>query len=243
MDESERKATLREAKILEVLNHPNIVGFKEVYKTKKGVLCIVMEYCDGGDLNTKIKEKNEKIRKTGNPEYFSEEQVLTWFTMICLSVKHVHDRKIIHRDLKTENIFMTKSGVCKLGDFGVSSVLKQTKDKAMTLAGTPYYVAPELYKDEPYSFEADIWSLGIILYELCDLDYPFHSEDGSQMMLAREVVKGKFKDIPDCYSDELRVLLKHLLNVDGKKRPNINQICAFPLIKEKIVQVLSMDSI
>ena len=104
-------------------------------------------------------------------------------------------------------------------------------------------MAPELYNEQPYSFEADIWSLGIILYELCALDYPFHSSDGSQMMLAKEVVKGNYKDIPDVYSEELRVLLKHLLNIDGSKRPNINQICAFPLIKDKIVEVMSMASI
>lgn len=101
MSEEERKETLREAKILEVLNHPNIVRFREVYKTKKGKLCIVMDYADGGDLQSKIKEKHAQKQKTGVLEYFNEDQVLNWFTQICLALKHVHDRKILHRDLKS----------------------------------------------------------------------------------------------------------------------------------------------
>ena len=102
MSEEERKETLREAKILEVLNHPNIVRFKEVYKTKKGKLCIVMDFADGGDLQGKIKEKyKQKEKQGGQLEYWSEDHVLNWFTQICLALKHVHDRKILHRDLKS----------------------------------------------------------------------------------------------------------------------------------------------
>ena len=122
LNEQQRKDTLKEAKILEVLSrHPNIVTFKEVYKTKQGRLCIVMEYIDGGDLNQKSAEKATER------EIFSEDQVLNWFTQVCLALKHCHDRKIIHRDLKTRNIFITKKGICKLGDFGVARVLSNTQ--------------------------------------------------------------------------------------------------------------------
>jgi len=102
MSEEERRETLREAKILEVLQHPNIVRFKEVYKTKKGKLCIVMDYADGGDLQGRIKQKYKDQQQTkGKLEYWSEDHVLNWFTQICLALKHVHDRKILHRDLKS----------------------------------------------------------------------------------------------------------------------------------------------
>lgn len=102
MDENERKETLREAKILEVLQHPNIVRFREVYKTKKGKLCIVMDYADGGDLQGRIKEKYKTREQNGGTlQYWDENHVLNWFTQICLALKHVHDRKILHRDLKS----------------------------------------------------------------------------------------------------------------------------------------------
>ena len=92
MSEAEKLDTLKEGKILEALNHPNIIKFKEVYKTKKGKLCIVMDYADGGDLTKMIQQQR------GNN--FSEGKILDWFTQICLGMKHVHDRKILHRDIK-----------------------------------------------------------------------------------------------------------------------------------------------
>lgn len=92
MSERERQDTLKEAKILEKLNHPNIVRFREVYKTKKGLMCIVMDYADGGDLAKRITQQRGR--------YFAESQIIDWFTQICLGLKHVHDRKILHRDIK-----------------------------------------------------------------------------------------------------------------------------------------------
>ena len=105
---------MKDAKILELLNNPNIVRFKEVYRTVKQKLNIVMEYAEDGDLAQHIKEAKQK------GEHFEEEQILRWFVQICLGVKHIHERKIIHRDLKAPNIFLTNDGVVKIGDFGVA---------------------------------------------------------------------------------------------------------------------------
>lgn len=121
-------------------------------------LKIIMEYADGGDLATKMKEYKEQGKM------FTESQILSWFTQVCLAIKHCHDRKIIHRDIKGQNVFMMKNGMAKLGDFGISTILTKTLEKANTIVGTPYYLSPEIIESKPYSFASDIWSLGVLLY-------------------------------------------------------------------------------
>ncbi|CAD8124299.1 unnamed protein product [Paramecium sonneborni] len=229
MTPQEKDETLREAKIIEFLSHPNIVKFREVYKTKKGRLCIVMEYADGGDLSQKIKEAKGKC--------LSENQILDWFTQICLAIKHVHDRKIIHRDLKGQNIFLTKEGQVKLGDFGIARILKKTVEKAKTMVGTPYYISPEIIEGKPYTFMTDIWSLGVILYELCALQPPFNAE--SLHFLALNIVKGQYKPIPAHYSKELKQLVQCLLQVDQRRRPTIQEILKMPVITNRIKSFLT----
>ncbi|CAD8206242.1 unnamed protein product [Paramecium pentaurelia] len=229
MTNQEKDETLREAKILEFLSHPNIVKFREVYKTKKGRLCIVMEYADGGDLSQKIKEAKGK--------YLPEAQILDWFTQICLAIKHVHDRKIIHRDLKGQNIFLNKEGQVKLGDFGIARILKITLEKAKTMVGTPYYISPEIIEGKPYSVMTDIWSLGVILYELCALQPPFNGD--SLHVLAINIVKGQYKPIPANYSKDLKQLVQQMLQVDYRRRPTIQEILKMPVITNRIKSFLS----
>ena len=108
----------------------------------------------------------------------------------------------------------------KLGDFGVSSILQHTAARTQSVKGTPYYLAPELLQDQPYSFEADIWSLGVVLYEMCCLAYPFVGN--SLNCLAKEIVNGTYADLPDHLSKDMSFLLKALLKKNGKERPSIN---------------------
>lgn len=132
MSAKEAKQTQQEATLLARLNHPNIVSFWESFNSP-GSLYIVMEYADGGDLDKFIKKRNGRL--------MSESEVLQLFVQISLGLKHVHDRKILHRDLKPQNVFLTSGGLVKLGDFGVSRVLKHTMELASTQIGTPYYVS------------------------------------------------------------------------------------------------------
>ena len=160
-----------EARILQVLNHPNITQFKDVFKDVKMNLNIVMEYCDGLELADKIAEK----RVSGEP--FTENEILNYFTQLCLGLKHCHDRKIVHRDIKPQNIFLTRKGICKLGDFGISKALAATMSKLHTHIGTPSYLSPEIYKKSGYNMKTDIWSLGCLLYEMAALRSPWSAKN------------------------------------------------------------------
>ena len=120
MNQNDSDKAFKEALILSELSHPNIIKFKEVYRTVNNKLKIIMEYADGGDLASLM-----KTYKTQG-KMFTESQILAWFTQVCLAIKHCHDRKIIHRDIKGQNVFMMKNGMAKLGDFGISTILTKT---------------------------------------------------------------------------------------------------------------------
>jgi len=88
---------------------------------------------------------------------------------MAMAINYIHKKKILHRDIKCQNIFLTSNGTLKLGDFGISKVLQNTLERAATVVGTPYYMSPEMYENRPYTHKSDIWALGCILYELCTL--------------------------------------------------------------------------
>eukprot|EP00347_Sterkiella_histriomuscorum_P002482 403367980 len=231
ISEEEKLKQLREAKILEILNHPNIIRFKEVYKTKAGKLHIVMDYADGGDLLQRIDQQKKK------GVLFKENHILDWFTQMCLAIKHVHDRKILHRDLKGQNIFLTSDNQIKLGDFGIARVLQETLDVAKSMVGTPYYLSPEIIESKPYSFKSDIWALGVLLYEMCALKPPFMSQ--GIHLLAIKIVKGEYQPLPDQFSRELCSLVDSMLKQDPAQRPDIHQILKHPQLKSRIRKFLN----
>lgn len=230
MSEEEKKEAIQEAKILEQLNHPNIIKFKEVFVEKKTKLNIVMDYADGGDLQQKIKSMKHN-------KHFPESQILDWFTQTCLAIKHIHDRKILHRDVKSQNIFLTKNGLVKMGDFGIAKCLDLTIDKVKTIVGTPYYLSPELLSNKPYSFKNDIWALGVLLYEMSALRMPF--EAPNLPLLSLKILKCQYTPVPDKYSKELRMLISVCLNVDPNRRPSVKDILNLPIIQGRINRFLS----
>ena len=229
MSPEEKEETIREALILKNLSHPNMIHFRDAYTTKKQKLCIVMDFADGGDLQSKIKERNGR--------HFPEDQVIDWFVQLCLAMKHVHDRKILHRDLKSQNIFLTRTGRVKLGDFGIAKVLSGTADNAKTVVGTPYYLSPEIIENRPYNFKSDIWSLGVLLYELCNLKPPFDAS--SLHFLALKIVRGVYPPLSKEYSQPLRTLIGRMLKIDPQARPTIHEILREPIIRNRIKNFLS----
>ncbi|XP_004844182.1 serine/threonine-protein kinase Nek3 isoform X6 [Heterocephalus glaber] len=177
---SDTQNSRKEAVLLAKMKHPNIVAFKESFEAE-GHLYIVMEYCGGGDLMQKIKQQKGKL--------FPEDMILNWFTQMCLGVNHIHKKYVLHRDIKTKNVFLTQSGKVKLGDFGSARLLSNPMAFACTYVGTPYYVPPEIWENLPYNNKSDIWSLGCILYELCTLKHPIITEYGEQVLDETETRK------------------------------------------------------
>lgn len=112
-----------------------------------------------------------------------------------MGIRTCHDAQILHRDIKSHNIFLTKSGQVKLGDFGVSKILQHSKSAAMTTVGTPYYLCPEIINGQTYRYQSDIWSLGILLYELTTLNYPFKGQN--KFDLFKKINKGRYNPLPN----------------------------------------------
>ena len=130
MPDKEVKRTLQESELLGRLRHPNIVALYESFVDRAArKLAIVMEYANGGDLEGYLKARRGRS--------LSEEGALDIFVQMCLAIKHIHDRKILHRDLKSQNVFLTSAGIVKVGDFGIARVLKSTRELAATRIGTP----------------------------------------------------------------------------------------------------------
>jgi NIMA (never in mitosis gene a)-related kinase len=228
LNEEQKKEALQEAKILRKLDHPNIIRLKEVFIAKKPreTLNIITEYADGEDLSKKIKHNLKMNQK------FPEDKILDWFTQICLAVYYIQKNKILHRDIKPQNVFLTKSSMVKLGDFGISKNLNTTWEKAVTFIGTPYYISPEIVQNQPYSFKSDIWSLGVLLYELIALKYPFDASSLPKLMI--KIMKGQYMKIKDKnFSTELKNLVYMILNVNPDKRPGIKDILDMPIMKNR----------
>lgn len=151
---------------------------------------------------------------------------------MCLAIKHVHDRKIIHRDIKAQNIFLTQGGGVRLGDFGIARHLQLTLQKIKSVVGTPYYMSPEICENKDYSFKSDIWSLGVILLEMCLLKPPFDAN--SLTSLALKISKGDYLPPPKHYSIDLRRLAGDIMQIDPNKRPSITEILKYPIVKSRI---------
>ncbi|EAR94643.2 plant dual-specificity MAP kinase kinase family domain protein (macronuclear) [Tetrahymena thermophila SB210] len=231
LDQRQRQDALNEVKFLKELGHPFIIAYRESFVDKDRYLCIVMDYCEEGDLYNQIIEQ----KKTG--QGFTEQQILEWFVQICFGLKFIHDRRILHRDLKTQNIFLTKSKQIKIGDFGIAKVLQNTCEMAKTAIGTPYYLSPEICQQKPYNQKTDIWSLGCILYELCTLRHAFDAKH--QQGLVLKILKGNYPSIPNCYSPQLSDLIGEMLQRHPAKRPSVKKILEKQFLANTINKILA----
>uniref|UniRef100_A0A452IP46 Serine/threonine-protein kinase Nek4 n=1 Tax=Gopherus agassizii TaxID=38772 RepID=A0A452IP46_9SAUR len=220
----ERKAAEQEAQLLSQLKHPNIVTYRESWEGEDGLLYIVMGFCEGGDLYHKLKEQK------GKP--LPENQVVEWFVQIAMALQYLHEKHILHRDLKTQNVFLTRTNIIKVGDLGIARVLENQYDMASTLIGTPYYMSPELFSNKPYNYKSDVWALGCCVYEMATLKHAFNAKDMNSLVY--RIIEGKLPPMPKDYSPQLAELVRTMLSKKPEERPNVKSILRQPYIKRQI---------
>lgn len=223
LSKKESDEVKEEAKLLASFNNKYIVKYIESF-IEENSLYIVMEYCDGGDLSQFIKNQKGKG--------LTDDIIWRIFIQTCLGIYYLHQRKILHRDVKSLNIFMNKQGNIKLGDLGVAKVLSTSF--ANTFVGTPYYLSPEMCEEKPYNEKSDIWAIGCILYELVTYKHPFNAMN--QGALIMKIIKGKYDSLPLSTSQDIKKLIEIILEKNSTKRPYIYDILKHSIIINKSKQ-------
>ena len=213
----------QESDLLKQLNHPNIVGHKENF-LEKGKIIIIMEHCEGGDLSKLIKKNSL------SQQYFPESQAAIWFSQLAKALEFIHSHNILHRDIKSSNIFISKEGTLKLGDFGIAKVLEASCDVAHTLVGTPLYMSPELCSNQPYDRKSDIWSMGCVFYEVLALHQPFISQN--ILVLINKITKDTQEPLSEMYSESIRDLVSSMLIKDVDARISTKELAAHPFFTD-----------
>ena len=214
-DYSSMNEILNESSILSHCDNVYVIKYYDSF-FYNGTFNIITEFCPYGDLFGYI--KFYKVRGS------RIEEKIIWiiFIQLSLGLGYLHHKKILHRDIKTKNIFIKNNLTVKIGDFGIAKILSSTSSYAHTFIGTPYYISPELCKDQPYNDKSDVWALGCVLYELCTLNHPF--EGGTQVEIYEKIITQKFKSINPEYSSDLKKMIDLLLEKDEKKRPKMKDI-------------------
>lgn len=226
MDTASINNTLVEIQILCSIDNKNIVAYKEAFLNQNGSeLCIIMEYVGGGDLSEKITECRKRRL------LINEDAIWSYLIQCLFGLKTLHAMKIIHRDIKSANLFMMQDfETIKLGDLNVAKVAKN--DVAKTQIGTPYYLAPEIWKNEVYGYKCDVFSLGCVIYETAALKVPF--EASTLPDLYKKITQGIISKIPSSYSDDLYNIIKLCLRVDPKSRPTVQELLNNPIIMARM---------
>ncbi|CAD8199171.1 unnamed protein product [Paramecium pentaurelia] len=206
---------LKEAQLLRKLKHPNIITYYMSF-IEQDNLCIIMEYAEGGDLQKLLKDYKEKRK------FMQEETIWEMSKELSSALQHLHENNIIHRDIKTLNVFLTKDKRVKLGDLGVSKIFNSDTALQGTRVGTPLYLSPELVQHQPYDYKVDIWALGCVVFYMAALEPPFQGEN--LIALGYSIVNRAPKALPPQYSTRLSQFIWKLLEKIPALRPSIQEV-------------------
>lgn len=230
-NDKNNKKFVSEIKAMKAINSPFVVKLKEIYATTipEWSLNIIMEYVDGNNLQKEINEG----------KHFSFEQITDWIIYICLGLHEIHSHNIIHRDLKPANIFLTKDKRAKIGDFDQSKLLKSKNDLTTSKVGTLIFQSPEKYKREQYYTDDDMWSLGIIIYELITLEHPFNLKNNFE----NNLLNGKYPTLGENVEEEFKQLVGNLLKVNRKDRPSAIEVLKMDFITKRMKVLLDTKKI
>eukprot|EP00929_Paragymnodinium_shiwhaense_P031931 TRINITY_DN17785_c0_g1_i1.p1 TRINITY_DN17785_c0_g1~~TRINITY_DN17785_c0_g1_i1.p1 ORF type:complete len:787 (-),score=130.23 TRINITY_DN17785_c0_g1_i1:213-2573(-) len=185
-------------------------------------LYIVMEFCENGDLSQYLKGRGGVL--------VPERTVFKFLIQIALGLRWLHANRVLHRDMKTLNVFLTSADDVRLGDLGVARVLSHNTNFASTFVGTPYYLSPELCEEKPYNEKSDVWAYGCVVYEMCALKHPFEAKNHGALII--KILRGMYAPIHSDYSDDLRDVVDACMQREYAMRPTTSELLARRVVRD-----------
>ena len=220
-----------EAELLGSQQHPFILPLVEVMRDAQGgPAALVTEYCDRGDLHSQLSD----VRRQG--KVLPDRQILSWLGQLCLALRHLHRQRVLHRDVKSSNIFVCADGTLKLGDFGLARAMKQQQEALHSRVGSILYVSPEICNNSPYGPASDVWSLGCVLYEMATLSHAFRAENA--VAIVQRICAGAYTPPPPSCSEPIRALIGAMLQLDPAARPSVDQLLRNPALVHVLPNLL-----